>query len=735
MSIDSIHKKLPRFMKYIVFTIVMTMFIACVEEQILPATDTTQWPEVKVAVVAPLSQSNKNAYRYERISKLFTENILKAQQGDTTGLRLEIEWYDDGADMYALSETLSDREDLSAVICMSADDVVEIMAEVLDKSGLPLIVATTSEELVRRYSSGTAGVKYKEPFMWSVCETDVTMSYSLLMYLSMQDTKKISLISPLNDYGDTFDRWIPFYCIETDINLVKRCRYNNVEDMSGQIDAVLNSDVEYVICAVNNFDEAKLLIDKYSKKSAAPKLIFTSGVISENLPSLYGKAEGVEGFAPYMSPYSGFEVAYKELYHEQPMTFEGQFYDALMLSYVGATYCHYCDGNVKMNEALKLLSNQPVENKDFNTCGTPVWDYFNMGKKVLDKVKQGQLPEYAMVGACNTLKFVDNGYTSLNQSFFVHWVIYYNNFVVLNHISTIMGRTMNYVYIWQLEIMMKEEIKNEDVNISYEPLKEQWAVLVCGSEGWNNYRHQADVLNVYQMLKKEGIDDSRIILIMRDDIAYHEKNLYQGRISVTPDGENLYEDVEIDYRADTITVKDIQDILEGNASERLHIVLEGNTTSNVFFYWSGHGDVGYFRWLETSEKFTNEMMRSTLEKMNANGKYRKMLICAEPCHAASVVKEANGIPGILAMSSADENESSYADFYNNELNVWMCDRFTYTLVSLYKEDKYLRYTFNDYYNLILKSTIGSHLKVFNAQNFDNLFMSYPCEFFNPICIY
>lgn len=48
-----------------------------------------------------------------------------------------------------------------------------------------------------------------------------------------------------------------------------------------------------------------------------------------------------------------------------------------------------------------------------------------------------------------------------------------------------------------------------------------WAVLVAGSNEWVNYRHQADICHAYQILHKNGIPDSNIIVMMYDDIAHH----------------------------------------------------------------------------------------------------------------------------------------------------------------------------------------------------------------------
>lgn len=46
-----------------------------------------------------------------------------------------------------------------------------------------------------------------------------------------------------------------------------------------------------------------------------------------------------------------------------------------------------------------------------------------------------------------------------------------------------------------------------------------WALLVAGSNGWFNYRHQADVCHAYQILHNHGIPDSNIVVMMFDDIA------------------------------------------------------------------------------------------------------------------------------------------------------------------------------------------------------------------------
>jgi len=68
----------------------------------------------------------------------------------------------------------------------------------------------------------------------------------------------------------------------------------------------------------------------------------------------------------------------------------------------------------------------------------------------------------------------------------------------------------------------------------------RWALLVAGSNGYENYRHQADICHAYQILKKGGLKDENIIVFMYDDIAYNPKNPRHGVIINHPNGPDVY---------------------------------------------------------------------------------------------------------------------------------------------------------------------------------------------------
>lgn len=92
-----------------------------------------------------------------------------------------------------------------------------------------------------------------------------------------------------------------------------------------------------------------------------------------------------------------------------------------------------------------------------------------------------------------------------------------------------------------------------------------WAVLVCTSRFWFNYRHIANTLSFYRTVKRLGIPDSHIILMLADDVACNARNKYPGTIYNNADRRlDLYgEDVEVDYRGYEVTVENFLRVLTG----------------------------------------------------------------------------------------------------------------------------------------------------------------------------
>ncbi|BBG98681.1 Vacuolar-processing enzyme gamma-isozyme [Prunus dulcis] len=94
----------------------------------------------------------------------------------------------------------------------------------------------------------------------------------------------------------------------------------------------------------------------------------------------------------------------------------------------------------------------------------------------------------------------------------------------------------------------------------------KWAVLVARSNGYRNYRHQANVCHAYQILKKGGLKDENIIVFMYDDIAFNPENPRQGVIINKPKGHDVYKGVPKDYTGDDVNADNLYAVILGNKS-------------------------------------------------------------------------------------------------------------------------------------------------------------------------
>ena len=97
---------------------------------------------------------------------------------------------------------------------------------------------------------------------------------------------------------------------------------------------------------------------------------------------------------------------------------------------------------------------------------------------------------------------------------------------------------------------------------------DNWAILVAGSDGFWNYRHQADVSHAYQIMKKGGIDPDHIITMMADDVASSPENPFPGQLYNHPgdDVPDVYAGVKVDYAGKDNTPENFKKVLLGDDS-------------------------------------------------------------------------------------------------------------------------------------------------------------------------
>ncbi|KOB67889.1 Phosphatidylinositol glycan [Operophtera brumata] len=124
-----------------------------------------------------------------------------------------------------------------------------------------------------------------------------------------------------------------------------------------------------------------------------------------------------------------------------------------------------------------------------------------------------------------------------------------------------------------------------------------WAVLVDTSRFWFNYRHVANVLSIYRSVKRLGIPDSQIILMISDDMACNPRNPRPATIF-----NNAHEQINV-------SVENFVRLLTGRVppdtprSKRL-LTDEG---SNILIYLTGHGGDGFLKFQDSEEVTTSSM--------------------------------------------------------------------------------------------------------------------------------
>ncbi|KAH9596926.1 hypothetical protein MS3_00002437, partial [Schistosoma haematobium] len=121
--------------------------------------------------------------------------------------------------------------------------------------------------------------------------------------------------------------------------------------------------------------------------------------------------------------------------------------------------------------------------------------------------------------------------------------------------------------------------------------KNKWAILVAGSNGFYNYRHQADVCHAYHVLRSKGIKPEHIITMMYDDIAHNKMNPFRGKIFNDYSHRDWYKGVVIDYKGKKVNSETFLKVLKGDQSAGGKVLKSGKN-DDVFIYFTDHGAPG-----------------------------------------------------------------------------------------------------------------------------------------------
>ena len=686
----------------------------------------------KIAVIMPGDQMD----RWKFTADWALRNIQTAYAFDPSiskRVNLELEWYDENNEAGLISFVQHVEADpaYKAIIGPLRTNNAYKVAMLCEKHHKPLLLPQCTSTEVQRIFAESHNV-------FNLTQSDIGQAEVMVSMALARHAPSVSLLVNCGDvttaegqrsYGATFRNWVGFLACEAGLAVDTVCTYDDTESMKraiegltqyySQLRALDEATERSVLLFVPEKSEELIVYDslktEYANKAGKgdfyPFTLCSNSAVSDEatLAKLHDDYEGID-IAPDAT--SGFTAAYKGLVSidANPIGGEPQLFDAIYLLAFALTY-----NPDNVSDAIVEISD--CEDGDYYYT----WQPFETAV-ILSKLSQGNLTTVS--GVLGRWQFDKRYHASLLNTTYKHWRLKNNAFHTLQYI-TLGGsrRSVNNEQLWTMNAKVNEFFTDEVVEQLYGTKDGNYAVIVAASTGWHNYRHQADALDIYQMLKQSGYDDDHILLIMEGDILNDKYNLHKGEVRVSPDGENLYHDVVVDYRMSTLTPNDVSNILRGEVTERTPVVLNSTAKDNVFFFWSGHGNEGVF-YLD-HQNMTSQLMSNTLWEM-FNRKFRKMFFVIEACYSGSVAEYCLGVPGLLMLTAANGSETSLADVLDPEMNIWLSNGFTRSFCEALRQNNNI--SMRDLYYHVARQTVGSHATMYNYQSYGNMFTSTVKEF-------
>ncbi|CAK9862911.1 unnamed protein product [Sphagnum jensenii] len=214
-----------------------------------------------------------------------------------------------------------------------------------------------------------------------------------------------------------------------------------------------------------------------------------------------------------------------------------------------------------------------------------------------------------------------------------------------------------------------------------------WAVLVCTSRYWFNYRHMANTLSLYRTVKRLGVPDDHIILMLADDVACNARNSYPAQVFNNENHRlNLYGDnIEANYRGYEVTVENFLRVLTGRHDEAVPKSkrLLSDEGSNVLLYMTGHGGDEFLKF-QDAEEIQSRDLADAFAQMHEKRRYKELLVMVDTCQAATLHSQLYS-PSVLAVGSSLKGENSYSHHLDADVGVSVVDRFTYYTLQFFED--------------------------------------------------
>lgn len=677
----------------------MFLITGCTEERFITLEEQID-REYRIAVVLPLKGGLEEHWRKSIDWAL--DNINK-QLISQRHIKINAEWYDEEAfEMEELFAGLAGREDLSVVIGPLYSRNTQIAAQQCARTGKPLLAMSSSELLMRAFA--------RKDFLWCLTENDISQCELLLTLAARKGAKSVALLTCDNIYGQTFLDWFAFQAKEMGL-AIKGMETYKEDNLEEKMNRMLGQDTTDCIICIPSDSRTAIRINELRRNylDEDPFLLFSDVAF---LAKPDKTLEGMEGIVQSPDPESGFSTAYEIKYGTPPEYGSAQFYDAVFLAGFGILDADV-NGKEHINSALKRIVDG--EGEPVNVCSDEAV------ARIVSSLADGKYPQIS--GASGKLRFDNTIYTNVLHSVYSHQTVYEGKYLTLGYLTSDESRRISSSSVnWNWKVSLFQNFE-DDSSIHYPERKDLYAIIIAGSSGWENYRHQADALALYRILRQKHITDDHIVLIMEDDVAFHPQNPTPGEIRITPEGENVYRQGIVDYKLTGLSFHDLPVIFSGKGKESS---FTPDSLDNVLVFWIGHGEPSGLKWMD--ETIPAEQVAEVFNGIAAKRRFRKLLFIIEACYAGKTGEACENIPGLLCITAATADETSKVSNYSYRLETWLSNSFTDALLEyLVSSPTDMADLYQETYN----KTIGSHVSVYNAEYFGSLYRTAVNEFLVP----
>ena len=642
-------------------------------------------------------------------------------------------------EIIAEAEALAVDDEVFAVIGPNDSELMMEIAPLMIEAQKPLVsFQATSGEVLRAF--GGAG------FVWRTKMTDIVQVAMLLRQARIGRAERIGLLTNLQPGGETFFNWFGFtatsegYAAE-DVMIEVYGDESPCEDAMSNLVAAELDEIVIVLddrrrleCVVNAVDRAR----RPNGDLPFSVVIADTGLdLNVEWMNFEERALGIEGWSTGADVRSGFNEGWEAFYGNNLIPAGGpSSHDAVLLLAYGLEASGGAVGK-ELDDAIAALSSYDGAATGIDEPGI---------KAALEALRAGETPDVS--GATGSLSFDADLGIDLTSGTDLHW-----------RIAPSQGGMGMWTLDFDATITIGEDGDLPPPRLNGQPNQEEFtapedsdgftpdapepqaikALVLAASSGWDNYRHQADALAMYQRLRAGGLSDDDIVMIGADDIADNPENKLPGQVRNVPDGPDVYQGVVYDYDL-RITPEEVASVLLGEESVETPEVLELDAQTNLFIYIVGHGGAtGVLIGGETTEEgvtsssgaiLSPKTLREALCALRAEGRVRRVFTAIEACYSGTFgdasfdgVESAcegaeTSAEGVLLMTASNPLENSLGTGYDFSLGQWVGDEFSVALGAVLDSDPDTALL--DVYKDVYLGVSGSHVNVYNSTSYGRL---------------